>query len=80
MRADNKISQAELIRRLSRQMNYPIEVKHFAVLMHGWMRRRPELAPDVHTLFMRKKNNGYVWLTAEETASLSAYAGYDLTK
>ena len=79
MRAENKISQAVLIERLGKRLNYPIGVNHFAVLMSGWMKKRPEQAPDVATLRVRKNREGYVWLKPSEVADLSVYAGYDLS-
>ena len=79
MKAENKISQAVLIERLGNKMHYPIRVNHFAVLMSGWMKKRPDQAPDVATLRVRKNRDGYVWLKPSEVADLSTYAGYDLT-
>ena len=80
MRENKKISQAVLIERLSKKLHYPIGVNHFAVLMSGWMKKRPEQAPDVSTLRVRKNREGYVWLKPSEVADLSTYAGYDLTR
>ena len=79
MRENKKISQAVLIERLGKKMHYPIGVNHFAVLMSGWMKKRPDQAPDVATLRVRKNRDGYVWLKLSEVADLSVYAGYDLT-
>ena len=80
MKPENKISQDLLIRRLSQRMNYPIGINHFAVLIHGWMRRKPMEAPDVTTLRVRKNRDHYLWFTPREVEALSAYAGYDLTR
>lgn len=80
MKAEKKIPQAVLIERLSKKMNYPIGVNHFAVLLHGWMKRRPMEAPDVTTLRVRKNREHYLWFNPREVADLSKYAGYDLTR
>ena len=80
MKQDKKIYQSELISRLRRALKYPIGVNHFAVLMHGWMKKHPDTAPNVHTLFVRKRTDGELWLRAEEVDDLSSYAGYDLRK
>ena len=80
MSKEKKISQAVLIERLSKKLRYPIGVNHFAVLMSGWMKKRPEQAPDVATLRVRKNRDGHVWLKPTEVADLSTYAGYDLTR
>ena len=79
MKKENKISQAVLIERLGNKMRYPIRENHFAVLMSGWMKKKPDQAPDVATLRVRKNRDGYVWLKPSEVADLSTYAGYDLT-
>lgn len=80
MNENKKISQAVLIERLGKKIHYPIGVNHFAVLMHGWIKKRPEQAPDITTLRVRKNREGYVWLKPSEVADLSVYAGYDLTR
>lgn len=80
MKDEKKIPQAVLIERLSKKMNYPIRVNHFAVLVHGWMKRRPREAPDVTTLRVRRNRSGYLWFNPREVEDLSAYAGYDLTR
>ena len=79
MSTDKKISQSVLIERLGKKMQYPIGVNHFAVLMSGWIKKRPDQAPDISTLRVRKTRDGYVWLKPSEVADLSKYAGYDLT-
>ena len=79
MKNDKKIFQAVLIKRLSKRLNYPLGVNHFAVLMSGWMKKKPDQAPSVATLRVRKNRDGHVWLKPSEVADLSVYAGYDLT-
>ena len=80
MKSDKKIPLTTLVLRLGTAMNYPIGMNHLAVLIHGWMKRHPDQAPLFSTLSMRKRKDGYPWLTEKETAFLSRYAGYDLTK
>ena len=80
MRSENKISQDQLIRRLSKRMKYPIGVNHFAVLIHGWLKKKPDQAPDVSTMRVRKSRDGYLWFNPREVEDLSRYAGYDLTR
>ena len=79
MKVENKIPQILLIERLSKRLNYPITNAHFAVLMHGWTKKRPDQAPPFSTLAMRKKKDGFTWLTTREVEDLSRYAGYDLS-
>ena len=80
MKTSNKIPLTELAMRLGKRMNYPIGMNHLAVLIHGWRKKRPREAPEFHVLSVRKRRDGYVWLTPRETADLSRYAGYDLSK
>ena len=79
MRTEKKTTQAVLMERLTGKLDYPIGVNHFAVLLHGWMRKHPKDAPTIQTLSARKRKDGFVWLSPREVTSLSAYAGYDLT-
>ena len=80
MKPESKIPQQLLIERLSRKLNYPIGVNHFAVLVHAWMKKYPDATPEVGTLRARKCNDGYLWFKPDEVAALSHYAGYDLTQ
>ena len=80
MKADKKIPFTTLIERLEKALNYPVGMNHLAILIHGWSKRHPEQAPLFSTLSMRKRKDGYPWLTETETHFLSRYAGYDLTK
>ena len=80
MRQTNKIPLTTLLERLSTAMNYPLGMNHLAVLIHGWMKKRPLEAPTVTTMRVRKKREGFAWLSPSETADFSRYAGYDLTK
>ena len=80
MKNSNKIPQTLLIARLAQRLNYPVTAAHFAVLVHGWMKRQPGQAPLVATLRSRKKREGFLWFNPQEVRDLSVYAGYDLTE
>ena len=75
-----KIPLTTITERLGRALNHSIGMNHMAVLMHGWRKHRPHEAPSFSTLAMRKKNDGFPWLTSYEAEDLSRYAGYDLTQ
>ena len=75
-----KIPLSTVGERLSRRLNYPVGMNHLAVLIHGWRKKHPDQAPNFSTLYERKKNDGYAWLTPLETAFLGHYAGYDLSE
>ena len=68
-----------LIERLSKAVGCPLASKHLAVLMYGWRKKQPDKAPSFSTLSIRKRDFEDVFLTDEETANLSKYAGYELT-
>ena len=80
MKTEKKLALSVLLERLSKAMVYPLGMNHLAVLLHGWMKRRPDEAPTVATMRVRKQRDGFAWLTPKETADFSRYAGYDLTK
>ena len=75
-----KIPLTEVTERLGRRLNYHVGMNHLAVLIHGWRKKHPDQAPSFEALRQRKIKDGWPWLTPAETAFLSAYAGYDLTK
>lgn len=78
MKQSNKIPLSLIRERLSKAIDYPLGNNHIAVLVHGWMRRHPEQAPDVSTLRKRKNKDGFTWLTHREAIDLAHYAGYKI--
>ena len=80
MKEEKKIPLTSIAEALGKAMNYPIGMNHLAVLMHVWMKRRPDEAPCFGTLRIRKQRDGYAWLKSEELALLERYAGYPIAE
>ena len=78
MTQTNKIPLTTVMERLSEAVGWEVRPKHIAVLIHGWRKKKPHEAPSVATLYERKKKDGFAWLTRQETADLSRYAGYEI--
>ena len=80
MKEDKKIPLTSIAEALGTAMEYPIGMNHLAVLLHVWMKRRPDEAPTFSTLRIRKQRNGYAWLKNDELALFERYAGYPIAK
>ena len=78
MKQERKIPFTVICQRLSKAIKAPVGMNHLAILMHGWHKRHPDEAPPFGTLRMRKKKDGYPWLTTQEAQLLGVYAGYKI--
>ena len=80
MKKENKIPLTSIAEALGKAMDYPFGMNHLAVLMHVWMKRRPDEAPSFETLRVRKQRDGYSWLKSDELALFERYAGYPISE
>ena len=68
---NDRITKTELAARLDAAIHYPAGMEGLNILLYGWTRKDPQLRINIHHRD---------WLYLTEVQSLSAYAGYDLTK
>ena len=76
---ENKVTFAQLTARLERTINADVGLKGLKILIYGWMNFRIRHGRGMIRLRSRAYyNDGEAWLTAEEVAEFSKYAGYNL--
>ena len=75
---EEKIALTTLCARLERAIHADVGMEGLNLLLWWWRWKCGYIS--LWTLRNRKKQSGYEWLTHSETAALSAFAGYDLTK
>ena len=71
------ITFSTLTARLERAIHADVGSRGLDILIYGWLNKFGPCSRSA--LCMREKADGVLWLTAEEAASFSRYAGYDLT-
>ena len=78
MKEDNKISVEALRKKLLTQVVCAEPEKAIETLLSGWVKHPCFVSPTRQTLARRAREDGFVWLKADEITSLEAYSGYEL--
>jgi hypothetical protein len=75
---EEKIELTTICARLERAIHADVGMDGLNLLLWWWRWKCGFISQQ--TLRNRKKQSGFEWLTLSETAALSSFAGYDLTK
>ena len=78
MNENRKITFTALAAALERAISCDVGTKGLGILLYGWIHKYGFVTPAV--LRQRRHMDGEAWLTVQETASFSEYAGYDLNQ